>query len=260
MIFFGFIKSTAMRMALLASFAVGIGLSAPALALDAADKTEIEDILRNYLLKNPELLIEMQQSLEVKRKSEALARAKKAISEKSDLIFSSKNQFSIGAKNGDVTVVEFFDYNCPFCKRAMGDMLTLLKNDKKLNFVMKELPILSEGSVQAHRVSTALGRMAPEKYAEYHERLMNAPGQKNGDRALQIAGQMGIDVNKLRELAKDESINDAFREVNQLSTDLGISGTPSYVIGNEVIFGALGAAVLSEKIANMRKCGSTTCS
>ncbi len=229
-------------------------------AFDATQRTEIEALIRNYILENPELLVEAQEALEKKRATQAKARAKKALTEQHDLIFASKNQFEIGNPKADVTVVEFFDYNCGFCKRAMSDMNRLLEDDKNLKFVLKELPILSEGSVTAHRVSIAVGRIAPEKYPEFHRLLLGANGQKDGKRALQIAEGLGLDLEKVLALSKHEDINDAFREVNTLANDLGMNGTPSYVVGDEVVFGALGYRVLKAKIDNYRKCGSTTCS
>ncbi len=229
----------------------------PTRALEPAQKAEIEALIRSYILENPEILLEAQDALDKKRKLAAALKVQTTIKEQRDLIFSSKNQFEIGNPDADVTIVEFYDYNCPFCKRAMADMDRLLKEDKNLKFVLKELPILSEGSVTAHRISTAVGRLYPEKYDQFHRALLGANGQKNGKRALQLADKMGLDIRKVLDASKEESVNDAFREVNTLATDLGMNGTPSYVIGNEVLFGALGYNVLKAKVDNLRKCGDT---
>ena len=125
---------------------------------------------------------------------------------------------------------------------------------------MIALPILSEGSVEASRISTAVYRLFPEKYAEFHNSLLGSKGQKDGNRALRIAQSMKLDINALNEEAKKSDVLDAFREANELATNLGINGTPSYVIGDEVVFGALGQDVLRQKIENVRKCGKTVCS
>lgn len=226
-------------------------------ALEAAQKTEFETLIRSYLLENPEILLEMQDALEKKRALQASLKVKQVLSEKRDLIFASTNQSEIGNPKADVTVVEFFDYNCVFCKRALGDMQRLLKEDTNLKFVMKELPILSEGSVNAHKISVAVGKLAPKRYEEFHEKLLGANGQKNGKRALQLAEAMGLDIAKILDYSKKNDVLDGFREVNGLATDLGMNGTPSYVIGDEVIFGALGYDVLKAKIDNLRKCGNT---
>lgn len=240
---------------------VATSLTSPVYAIDAAQKSEFEALIRSYLLENPEILVEMQSTLETKQALEASLKVKRTLSEKSDLVFNSKNQFEIGNPDADVTVVEFFDYNCGFCKRAMTDMNKLLKEDAKLKFVLKELPILSEGSVNAHKISSAVGHLAPGRYEEFHNKLLGANGQKNGVRALKLADTMGLDVKKILAFSKNDSVVDGFREVNSLANDLGMNGTPSYVIGDEVIFGALGYDVLKAKIEKLRSCGgkTTTC-
>ena len=181
------------------------------------------------------------------------------MSENAEAIFNSLHQGVIGNAEGDVTIVEFFDYNCSFCQRAMEDMNLLLAGDPNLKFVMKELPILSEGSVEASRISTAVYRLFPKEYAEFHNTLLGSPGQKDGNRALRVAQSMDLDINALNEEAQKEDVLVAFREANELATNLGINGTPSYVIGDEVVFGALGYDVLHQKIENVRKCGKTVC-
>jgi protein-disulfide isomerase len=229
-------------------------------AFDPQDRPEIEKIIREYLLANPQVMLEVQQALEAQQRQQATERATVALAENSQTIFNSPHQGVIGNAEGDVTVVEFFDYNCGFCQRAMSDMNGLLADDPNLKFVMKELPILSEGSVEASRISTAVYRLFPEKYAEFHNSLLGSKGQKDGNRALRIAQSMKLDINALNEEAKKSDVLDAFREANELATNLGINGTPSYVIGDEVVFGALGQDVLRQKIENVRKCGKTVCS
>ncbi|MEL7272531.1 MAG: DsbA family protein [Pseudomonadota bacterium] len=246
-----------LRAALLAFIMI---LPLPAMALDPADKPAIEKIIRDYLLTNPEIMVEIQQALEQKQQAEAAERARVALEQNGDTIFRSKNQAAIGAKDADVQVVEFFDYNCGFCQRAMADMNTLLKSDDKLQFVMKELPILSEGSVEAHRISTAVYRLFPEQYEKFHNTLLGLQGPKDGNRAMRVAQQMELDIDKINEEASKPDVLGAFREVNELANQLGINGTPSYVIGDEVVFGALGVDVLREKIENVRQCGKTVCS
>ena len=133
------------KMSLVAAVAMG-ATTLPSSALEPEDKPAIEKIVRDYLLSNPEIILEVQQALQTKQETEAKERAAIALTQNSDVIFNSKNQGVIGNKSGDVTVVEFFDYNCGFCQRAMNDMNVLLKGDNNLKFVMKELPILSAGS------------------------------------------------------------------------------------------------------------------
>lgn len=253
-------NSTLRNSAIAVALAVSASASSlPAQAFDDTEKAKIETIIRDYLLKNPEVMIEVQQALEAKQRAQQAAASKAALAQSKEVVFNSPNQGVIGNPQGSVTVVEFFDYNCGYCQRAMDDMNTLLDSDSDLKFVMKEMPILSEASVQASQISTAVYRLMPEKYGEFHNKLLSLNGAKDGNRARQVAEEMGLDLAALEAESQKEDVIDAFREANDLATRLGINGTPSYVIGDEVVFGALGAEVLREKIDNMRKCGSTTC-
>ncbi len=244
----------------LSLFCAAIIPATTASALDPTDTPEIESIIRDYLLKNPEIMLEVQQALEQKQQQEAKDRARLALASNAEAIFNSPNQGTIGNPDGDITIVEFFDYNCGFCQRAMNDMNALLETDSNLKFVMKELPILSEGSVEASRISTAVYRLFPEKYAEFHNRLLGNQGLKDGNRALRVAQEMDLNIDAINTESQKNDVLGAFREANELATSLGINGTPSYVIGDEVIFGALGEAVLRSKIENIRNCGKTVCS
>ncbi|MEL6967650.1 MAG: DsbA family protein [Pseudomonadota bacterium] len=232
---------------------------APAQAEKALDREAVERIIREYLLKNPEIMVEVQQALEAKQKAERDAQIAATLNQRRDTIFNSANQGVIGPKDAPITIVEFFDYNCSFCQRAMEDMNVLLGNEKDVKFVLKELPILGPESVEASRISTAVYRAYPDKYGEFHNKLLGLEGIKNGERALAIARDMGLDTKKLEEIGARGDVLDAFREANALATSLGINGTPSYVLADEVVFGALGHAVLAEKLTAVRKCGKTSC-
>ena len=243
-----------------ALFALGtLTMATPAVALDESERKEVETIVRDYLLANPEILIEVQEALQRKGEEEARKRATAALSANREAIFESRHQAELGNREGDVTVVEFFDYNCSYCRRALDDMQAIIESDPKVRFVMKELPILSAQSLEAARVSTAVYRLFPESYRDFHSKLLAAEGMKDGDLAYSVAGDMGIDIEALKAEAQKPELIEALGEPRALAEALGINGTPSYVVGDEVVFGALGADVLREKIANMRKCGSATC-
>ncbi len=246
----------------LLAFALTTGPSTSAFAEDSEviDRAEVQAIIRSYLLENPELIEEVQQALETKRQVEAAQRSAEALERNAEIIFNSDNQAVIGNPEGDVTVVEFFDYNCGFCQRAMNDMNALLSEDDNIRFVLKELPILGPGSVSASQFSTAVYRLFPARYEEFHNRLLGIDVPKDGGVARTIASDMGLDMEALNAEADKSDVIDAFREANTLANDLGVTGTPSYVIGNEVVFGAVGVGTLRDKIENMRECGSTVCS
>lgn len=212
------------------------------------DRKEVEGIIRDYLLKNPEVLLEVQDALEAKQKEEQRLAALGVIKNSKDEIFNSTFDGVVGNPKGKVTIVEFYDYNCGFCKRAIEDMQALTKSDPDLRFVLKEFPILSPDSQKASVVSMAFHLMHPEKYGEFHTALLGGQGRATESTAIKVALSLGADEATLREKMKDPSIAETLSRTYDLATKLSITGTPSYVVGNEVIFGALGQQVLAEKI------------
>ena len=231
----------------------------PANAFDAGERQEIEQIIRDYLLENPELLLEVQEAYERKRAIAERQQQLESIGAQQAAIFSNPSDPVVGNLNGSVTIVEFFDYNCGYCKRAMNDMLSMMESDSELRFVLKEFPILGEDSQDAHRVAHAFNDLMPESYMEFHVRLLNHNGRANGDVAMRIATELGADEAALQARMKNGALNDRIRATYKLADDLGINGTPAYVVGDEVVAGALGEQVLTTKVANVRQCGSTIC-
>ena len=224
------------------------------------EKEEIKSVIRSYLLENPEMLEEMQVALQTKKERQRAELATAAVKANALEIFASSDHGVIGDPNADVTIVEFFDYNCQYCVRAMSTMEALLAEDKKIRFKMKEWPIFGKDSRDASRISIAVHRLYPDQYRDFHNTLMGVNGLKNGARAREIALQLGLDLEKLELEAGKKEVLDSLRNSTGLARQLGLKGTPAYVIGEEVFFGALAIDDLREKIANMRKCGAATCS
>jgi len=212
------------------------------------DRAEVEGIIRDYLLKNPEVLLEVQDALEAKQKEEQRIASLGVITKAKSEIFNSAFDGVVGNPNGKVTIVEFYDYNCGFCKRAIDDMKALTKADPELRFVLKEFPILGPESQKASVVSMAFHLLMPEKYGEFHNALLGGQGRATEASAIKVALSLGADEAKLREKMNDPTINEALSKTYELANKLAITGTPSYVVGNEVVFGALGQEVLAEKI------------
>jgi protein-disulfide isomerase len=225
----------------------------------ATSRNEVEGIVRDYLLKNPEILIEMQQLLEEKQREEQRLVSLEVIESARETIFNAEYDGVVGNPDGKTTIVEFYDYNCGFCKRAQEDMLALTAADPDLRFVLKEFPILGPDSQKAHVVSMAFRKLMPEKYGEFHNRLLGSPGRAGEASAIKIALSLGADEAKLREEMNNPAIAEAFAETYDLANRLSITGTPSYVVGDEVVFGALGHEVLGEKIAMARRCSEGVC-
>ena len=223
-----------------------MGSASPA-AQSALNRQQVEEIVRDYLVSNPEILGEMQVALEDRERGAQEALQKETITSASDQIFNAAYDGVVGNPEGRVTIVEFFDYNCGYCKRAYEDMEAMVASDPDLRFVLKEFPILGPDSQKAHVVSMAFRSLAPEKYGEFHRALLM--GQRATEAgAVRAAVDLGVDEAALREEMKNPAIMQAFSETYDLATRLSISGTPSYVVGNEVVFGALGRMVLAEKV------------
>ena len=242
-----------------AALAMSIGAVPAQAETPASSRQDIEQIVRDYILAHPEVIEEAVTRLRTKRQEEATATQAQTIRDRHDLIFDSRNQMVLGNPKGTITLVEFFDYNCGYCRRAVSDMSALLKANPDLRVVMKEFPILAEGSVEAARISVAVKDTSPEKYWAFHQALFSRPGQADGAKALEVARDLGLDTDKLKSTAKAGGVTGNLTEVQQLAQALGISGTPSYVMGNELVPGAAGFDALQEKVAAMRKCGATTC-
>ncbi|MFC5037936.1 DsbA family protein [Tianweitania sediminis] len=223
--------------------------TAPAQATDGAEKARIEGIVRDYLLENPEILIEVQQALVARQESAQKEQQLAVLQQEGDAIFRSPHDGIIGNPDARTTVVEFFDYNCGYCKHALSDMQTMVQENPDLRFVLKEFPILGPDSQQAHVVSAALKKIAPEKYPEFHIRLLSGSGRAGEAAAVRVATDLGVEEFALREAMRDPTINDEFASTYELASKLAITGTPAYVVGDEIVFGAVGAEDLLEKLA-----------
>jgi protein-disulfide isomerase len=166
----------------------------------------------------------------------------------------------LGNKDGDVTFVEFFDYNCGYCKRARADMLDLMKNDSKLKVVLKEFPVLSEGSVEAAKVAVAVRMQDPsgKKYLDFHQKLLGGRGPADKARAMAAAKDAGLDTARIEKDMTNPEVKATIEENFKLAEAMGMNGTPSYVIGKQVVIGAVGLDGLKEKIG-LARCGKATC-
>src|SRR6478609_2148597 len=238
------------------------GAAAPASADNFSDaqRTDIEAIVKNYLVTHPEVLEEAMAEL-TKRQATAEAQKHEAsVAQNSDAIFNSPRQVVLGNKDGDVTFVEFFDYNCGYCKRAMDDMLTLMKADPKLKVVLKEFPVLSQGSVEAAQVAVAVRMQDPsgKKYLDFHQKLLGGRGAADKARAMAAAKEAGLDMAKLEKDLSNQEVSATLEENMKLAEAMGMNGTPSYVIGKQIVIGAVGLENLKEKIG-IARCGKATC-
>ena len=227
----------------------------------AEQRTEIEAIIKDYLMKHPEVLQETMSAMEERQAQEQADKHKGAVKEHAQALFNSTRQVTLGNPQGNVTFVEFFDYNCGYCKRAMTDMFDLIKSDGNLKVVLKEFPVLGPGSVEAAQVAVAVRMQDKDgkKYAAFHQKLLGGRGQADKARALAVAKEIGLDMARLEKDLTGPEVRASLEESMKLAEALGLNGTPSYVIGNDIVIGAVGAEALQARIEKARKCGETGC-
>lgn len=247
-----------------AFLAAGLAFAAlvvPAAAAEfsAPQKSEIETIVREYLMEHPEVIQDALVALEKKRQEAEVAERSAALGAMKDVLLSSTRQVTLGDPNAPIALVEFFDYNCGYCKRALDDTLALLEAEKDVKIILKEFPILGPGSVEAARVAIAVNLVAPEKYLDFHKALLTGHGQADEKRALAVVDEIGLDRAKVAEAMRDKEVATTLEEVYSIANRLGLTGTPSYVLADEVVFGAVGVDELKAKIASVRSCGKVTC-
>lgn len=247
------------RLRLTILFAAALYLAAPARAeeFSAPQKQQIETIIHDYLLKNPEVLRDTFLALEKQERERQKITQKKAIDDYAKLITMSDKQGVIGNPSGDVTLVMFFDYNCGFCRGADPDLQRLIREDPKLRVVLKEFPVLGTGSIEAAMVSAQL--IKDKKYGEFHHALIGLKGEVGKARALEVAKSLGFDAAKLEKGMASEEARAVMQESYKLADALTINGTPAYVIGQDVFPGAQEYETLKNAINNMRKCGKAEC-
>jgi protein-disulfide isomerase len=226
--------------------------SAPAAApLTPGQVDQFERVIRDYLIRNPEVIIEAVQGLERRQRDEQAKAAQGELSARRGEILNDPGSPVGGNLKGDVTIVEFFDYRCPYCKRVAPSIAQLLKEDAKLRVVYKEFPILGPESMIAARA--ALAAHAQGKYARMHEALMNQRGNLDEAGVMRAAGEAGLDVNRLKADMKKPEIEEQIQKVHQLARALNINGTPAFIIGDRIVPGAVDLETLKTLVRQARQ-------
>jgi protein-disulfide isomerase len=215
---------------------------------------DVQRIVKDYLAQHPEVVQDALNELMKRRQAADAGGKREAIKANAKLLFDSSRQVTLGNPNGDVTLVEFVDYNCGFCKRALADMLALMRDDPQLRIVLKEFPILGPGSTEAARIAVAVHMQDPSgtKYLAFHQKMLGSRSPANQASALAAAKDAGLDMTRLEADAANELVGATLAESTTLARALGISGTPAYVVGDAVVRGAVGLVALKEKLAAAR--------
>lgn len=224
-----------------------------AAAADAPDKRAMDEAIRSYLLEHPEVIIQSLEKFEQKQRARQEQAAAEAMTSRKDDLYNHPMTPVTGNPKGDVTIVEFFDYQCGYCKRAMQTVLEVQKEDPRVRIAWKELPILGPASEFAARAAMAAKRQ--DKYLDFHVAVMGNRGPLTPDTVFQLAGKAGISVDRLKRDMEDPAIDKYLRDTLLLAQQLGITGTPGFVIGGKLVPGAIDKDQIKQLIAEARKQG-----
>ena len=240
-----------MKKLLLTAAAIFVVTPAQAQDFNDAQKAQIGEIIKEYLMENPSVVIEAATAHQENMAAAEADKAQAAIKE-NIAAMTAEDAPSIGASaaDADVTVVEFFDYNCGYCKRAIPDIQAVLKDDPKVRFVFREMPILGPTSRLA--ASYALAAQKQGKYFDYHVALMEHRGPKNEESLSKIGADLGLDVDQLKADAGSEEISQAIEEDTAFGRAIGINGTPAFIVGDQLFPGYLGPQGLKDSIKEAR--------
>lgn len=230
----------------------------PAKKLTPSERTAIEGVVKDYIAQNPEIVLDALKALEAKERTARQEGARNAILAEQSALKRDPASFVAGNPAGDVTLVEFFDYNCGYCRAVVGTIQSLLSQDKKLRLVLKEWPIRGSDSQAASRVSLAATKQS--KFLAFHFALLSEKDHVNEAVALATAQRVGLDMDQLRKDMKSIESDQIFARNEVLAQKIGIEGTPGFVVGQSIIPGAVNIERFKQLIAEVRtSCKTSDC-
>ena len=247
-----------MKYVSLAALTMAAALGAPAAALDlstmsAAEKAAFGEAVKTYLMENPEVLVEAINKLEERQQAAQADNDKVLVQTNAEDIFHFAGDWVGGNPDGDVTMVEFIDYKCTYCKKAYEVVEEVLKKDAKIRFVVKEFPILSDQSVLAARFAVATRQVAGDAaYEKVHDALMAVRGDITLDSLQRLAEEAQIDAKAVMAQMNSEEVTAVLRTNAQLAERMAIAGTPAFVVGGQLLRGYAPAEVMAQIIADER--------
>jgi len=246
-------KERRLLAAALAVLFAAIVIAAPASAQQnetLTDQAKMEQIIHDYLMAHPEVIIEAVDNYQKQQEKASAEKQAQALADRREELQHTAADPVIGNPNGDVTVVEFFDYRCPYCKSVAATFIDLYEKDGKARLVLKEFPIL--GAESEFAAKAALAAQKQDKYRDLHLALMSFKGNLTDDDVRQLAARVGIDVAKLEKDMQDPAIAAIINRNYALAEALGIKGTPAFIVGNELVPGAITAEEMQKRIAAAR--------
>ena len=218
-----------------------------------AQRKEVEAVVQDYIQKNPEVLMRAIQTYQIKMQAEKRKRAKKNLTSLTSELSQNSGSPVIGNPAGDITIVEFFDYRCGYCKRVFPTIQALLKEDGNIRYVLKELPILGPDSLFASQAALAVWNTTPEKYLPFHAALMASRGNLNAEKIFAIAENLGLKKVSITKNMKNESVINELNKNAELSERLDITGTPAFIIDDQLSPGAISMQEIKRMVALARK-------
>lgn len=220
---------------------------------DVSDVKGVEEVVAKWIEANPQAIINSVQNMQKKMMEEQTKNAQKNIGQKKEELFNDVNSPQFAPEGYDVSIVEFYDYACGYCKKAQGTVDELLKSDPKVRIIYKDFPILGEPSQEMSKVSVAVNILAPNSFRKFHDALMKT-NERGKSAAIKAAKSVGIDAKKLEEVLKNEKskIEKILQDNIALGSSIGINGTPGFIVGEELIPGAMEVGTFKEKISALR--------
>lgn len=236
------------------AFAGFFAASGSALAQDAAvtdaERAKIEGVIKDYLAKNPGIIMESLQKYQEQQRADMNRQFTDKFASKKEEILKAGHP-TVGPASADVTIIEFYDYNCGYCKKAYQDVAKLAEEDKNIRFVFIDMPILSESSIEVSKWSLAAAKQ--DKFFEFHSALMKFSGQKDKATLERLAGEAKMDVKKAAADAESKDVLETIEKNLSLARELGINGTPGFIINGQLTPGYMGYEGMKEAVAAVRQ-------
>lgn len=245
--------TTALSTCLILSTAAIAQTPAPAIDENTpVTRAQLPALIKETLIKDPSILMDAAKSMRSAQRDELVKKVKDGISKYKTDLFSDPATPSIGATDADVTVIEFFDYHCGYCKQALASISKLLENDKKVRVVFREYPILSEDSKFASRAALAVNRIAKDKYFEFHKAMFNTTGSIDEAFVSAEAKKLGIDAEKLKKEMTNPAIDAMLAKNKEIGMEIGAEGTPAIIIGEKFFPGVMSYEIMQKEVDDVR--------
>jgi protein-disulfide isomerase len=218
-----------------------------------AERTALREEIRAYLLDNPEVLIEAMDVLQAREEEAATLRDVQMVSSLNDVIFNNPNDWVGGNPNGDLTLVEFMDYRCGYCRQAYAEVEELIKSDGNIRFVVKEFPILGEASLMSSQFAIAVLQLhGPEAYDKVHDALMTLRGEPSTETLARLANDLGLEPKPILDRMTSAEVMQVIQDNHELATQMEITGTPAFVLKDTVMRGYAPLDVMRDFVSDAR--------